>query len=175
MSCLKNVLYVLIVAAVPVWAAAEFPTAPVDARAAELRGLQRLDVPALKHVFSGVHLEQNAKGKVYRVEYGADGSVILSNTSGLIDRGTFSITRQNGGGVCLRLEQQMNQQMDENEKVWRSCEWGACVKIRQTACNFRTSMYTTIDGYMVYMEFSSLFMYTKNYINVNHASRRMAC
>ncbi len=111
MSCLKNVLYVLIVAAVPVWAAAEFPTAPVDARAAELRGLPRLDVPALKDVFSGVHLEQNAKGKVYRVEYGADGSVILSNTSGLIDRGTFSITRQNGGGVCLRLEQQMNQRM----------------------------------------------------------------
>ena len=111
MSCLKNVLYVLIVAAVPVWAAAEFPTAPVDARAAEVRGLQRLDVPALKHVFSGTHLEQNAKGKVYRVVYGADGSVILSNTSGLIDRGTFSITRQNGGGVCLRLEQQMNQRM----------------------------------------------------------------
>lgn len=111
MSCLKNVLYVLIVAAVPVWAAAEFPTAPVDARAAEVRGLQRLDVSALKHVFSGIHLEQNAKGKLYRVVYGADGSVILSNASGLIDRGTFSITRQNGGGVCLRLEQQMNQRM----------------------------------------------------------------
>jgi hypothetical protein len=51
------------------------------------------------------------RGKVYRAQYGDDGSVILSNSSGLIDRGTFTVIRQHGGGVCLRLEHQMNQRM----------------------------------------------------------------
>lgn len=87
----------------------DFPTAPRDAQSAASAGLQRLDVPALKQMFIGTHTERDARGKTYRTEYGEDGSVILSNSNGLIDRGTFSITRQNGGGVCLRLEQQMNQ------------------------------------------------------------------
>jgi hypothetical protein len=32
------------------------------------------------------------RGKSYRAEYGLDGSVVLDDTSGLMDRGTFSIT-----------------------------------------------------------------------------------
>ncbi len=108
---LQTILYVLAVAAVPAFAAPDFPDAPGDSSAATARGFQRLDAAALKRTFVGEHTQRDAGGKTYRVQYGADGSVILSNSSGLIDRGTFSITRQNGGGVCLRLEQQMNQRM----------------------------------------------------------------
>jgi hypothetical protein len=104
-------LYFLAVAALPVFAAPDFPDAPDAVSAAIARGLQQLDVAALKQTFAGEHAERDAVGKIYRVQYGADGSVILSNSSGLIDRGTFSITRQNGGGVCLRLEDQMNQRI----------------------------------------------------------------
>ena len=111
MFCMRNILYVLVITAMSAMAASEFPDAPGDASAAAGRGLKRLDVAALKQVFSGTHLQQDAGGKVYRAQYGADGSVILANSDGLIDRGTFSITRQNGGGVCLRLEQQMNQRL----------------------------------------------------------------
>ena len=111
MSRPSLVLYLLLLAVSPAWAAPGFPSAPVDAQAAEAQGLQRLDMSALKQVFSEAHLERDAKGKIYRVEYGSDGSVILSNSSGLIDRGTFSIIRQNGGGLCLRLEHQMNQRI----------------------------------------------------------------
>ena len=111
MHRLQKIFYVLAVAAMPVTAAPDFPDAPGDASAAAARGLQRLDVVALKKTFTGEHLEQDTNGKAYRVQYGADGSVILSDPVGLIDRGTFSITRQNGGGVCLRLEQQMNQRI----------------------------------------------------------------
>lgn len=111
MFWLQKLLYVLAFASTQVTAAADFPDAPGDASAAAARGLQRLDVNALKQTFVGERLEQDAGGKVYFVQYGADGSVILSDSSGLIDRGTFSITRQNGGGVCLRLEHQMNQRI----------------------------------------------------------------
>jgi len=111
MARLQTILYVLVVAAVPVFAAPDFPDPPGDASAAAAKGLQQLDVAALKRTFLGEHTERDADGKTYRVQYGADGSVILSNSSGLIDRGTFSITRQNGGGVCLRLEHQMNQRI----------------------------------------------------------------
>ncbi len=109
MARLQAILYVLAAAAMPAAAAPEFPEAPDDVSAAAARGLQRLEVTALRQVFAGEHAERDANGKVYRVQYGADGSVILTNSSGLIDRGTFSVTRQNGGGVCLRLEHQMNQ------------------------------------------------------------------
>jgi len=95
----------------PAWADLAFPVAPADASAAAGAGLQRLDSSELKKAFSGKRSEQDGRGKSYVAEYGADGSVILGNTSGLIDRGTFTVVRQNGGGVCLRLEQQMNQRM----------------------------------------------------------------
>ena len=107
---LRKLLCVLAFASTQMVAAADFPDAPDDASAAA-RDLQRLDVAALKQTFTGKHTEQDAGGKVYLVEYGVDGSVILRNSSGLIDRGTFSITRQNGGGICLRLEHQMNQRI----------------------------------------------------------------
>ena len=73
--------------------------------------MQRLDTNELTKAFIGKRSEQDGRGKSYVAEYGEDGSVILSNVSGLIDRGTFTIVRQNGGGVCLRLEHQMNQRM----------------------------------------------------------------
>ena len=88
-----------------------FPAAPADASSAADAGLRRLNMTDLSEIFSGHYSEQDARGKIYRTEYGSDGSVILSNSSGLIDRGTFTIVRQNGGGVCLRLEHQMNQRM----------------------------------------------------------------
>lgn len=84
MSRLKNVLYVLVFSATSAWTAPEFPPAPADAGAA--RGLQCLDVPALNRAFSGMHLEQDANGKICRVEYGADGSVILSKATGRAHR-----------------------------------------------------------------------------------------
>ncbi len=111
MSNLAKVLYLLALLSQPVIADQAFPVAPADASIATAAGLQRLDTTELEKAFSGERSEQNAHGKIYRAEYGVDGSIILSNTSGLIDRGTFSITRQAGGGVCLRLEQQMNQRM----------------------------------------------------------------
>ncbi len=113
---LKSVLLIpglLILPAVimPASAASDFPVAPSDASAATASGLQQLDTAALRKTFTGTHVEQDARGQVYRAQYGADGSVILSNSSGLIDRGTFTVIRQHGGGVCLRLEHQMNQRM----------------------------------------------------------------
>ena len=95
----------------PAGAADGFPVAPADVSAATAGGLQQLDMAALRKAFAGERVEQDARGKVYRAQYGADGSVILSNSSGLIDRGTFTVVRQHGGGVCLRLEHQMNQRM----------------------------------------------------------------
>ena len=113
---LRNTLYVLAISiltlvAMPASAATDFPVAPADATAATAAGLQQLDMTALRKAFTGTHVEHDARGKIYRVQYGADGSVILSNSSGLIDRGTFTVIRQHGGGVCLRLEHQMNQRM----------------------------------------------------------------
>lgn len=112
----RNILYVLAacvlaLVTMPASAATDFAVAPADASTAAERGLQQLDMAALREAFTGIHVEQNARGKIYRVQYGADGSVILSNSSGLIDRGTFTVIRQHGGGVCLRLEHQMNQRM----------------------------------------------------------------
>lgn len=95
----------------PAGAASDFPVAPPDASAATASGLKQLDIAALRKTFNGARVEQDAQGKVYRAQYGADGSVVLSNSSGLIDRGTFTVIRQHGGGVCLRLEHQMNQRM----------------------------------------------------------------
>ena len=111
MSRIQSILYVLAMVVVPATAATDFPVAPSDVSAAAARGLQRADMAMLRNIFSGTRVEQDSRGKVYRAQYGADGSVVLSNAAGLIDRGTFSITRQNGGGVCLRLEQQMNQRI----------------------------------------------------------------
>lgn len=104
-------LFVLALLMMPAYSATDFPVAPVDASAADAGGLQQLDMAALRKAFTGTHVEQDARGKIYRAQYGADGSVILSNSSGLIDRGTFTVIRQHGGGVCLRLEHQMNQRM----------------------------------------------------------------
>lgn len=111
MSDLRKVLYLLVMLSSPAAADQAFPAAPADASAAAAGGLQRLNTTDLKEKFSGKRAEQDARGRSYWAQYGSDGSVILSGTSGLIDRGTFSITRQNGGGMCLRLEQQMNQRM----------------------------------------------------------------
>ena len=113
---LRNLLYVLATSVLalvmmPASAATDFPAAPADVSAATARGLRQLDMAALREAFTGTHVEQDARGKIYRVQYGADGSVILSNSSGLIDRGTFTVIRQHDGGVCLRLEHQMNQRM----------------------------------------------------------------
>ncbi len=108
---LVSPLLVLAFLTMPVGAANQFPVAPPDASAANASGLQQLDMAALRKAFSGTRVEHDARGKVYRAQYGADGSVILSNSSGLIDRGTFTVIRQHGGGVCLRLEHQMNQRM----------------------------------------------------------------
>jgi len=107
----KRILYVLVVVVTSALAADDFPVAPADATAATAAGLQRVDFVELKKSFAGTRVEQDANGKTYRAQYGADGSVVLDNSSGLIDRGTFTIVRQNDGGVCLRLEQQMNQRM----------------------------------------------------------------
>lgn len=112
----RNTLYVLAISmmalvTIPASAATDFPVAPADASAATAGGLQQLDMAALRKAFTGTHVERDARGKIYRAQYGADGSVILSNSSGLIDRGTFTVIRQHGGGVCLRLEHQMNQRM----------------------------------------------------------------
>ena len=111
MSDVAKVLYLLALLSQPVMADRAFPVAPADVSTAAAAGLKRLDTTDLKTAFAGKRSELDARGKSYRAEYGSDGSVILSNTSGLIDRGTFSVTRQNGGAVCLRLEQQMNQRM----------------------------------------------------------------
>lgn len=111
MTGIRNILYVLAMVVAPAMAETEFPVAPADASTAAARGLQRVGMDALKEMFVGLRFERDARGKTYRAQYEADGSVVLSNTSGLIDRGTFSVIRQNGGGVCLRLEQQMNQRM----------------------------------------------------------------
>ena len=111
MANVPKVLYLLVLLSQPVMAERVFPVAPADVSKAVEAGLQRLDTTDLAEAFSGQHSEQGARGKSYRAEYGADGSVVLSDSSGLIDRGTFTIVRQNGGGVCLRLEQQMNQRM----------------------------------------------------------------
>ena len=112
----RNILYVLAACVLalitmPASAATGFPVAPADASAAAERGSQQLDMAALRKAFTGIHVEQNARGKIYRVQYHAHSSVILSNSSGLIDRGTFTVIRQHGGGVCLRLEHQMDQRM----------------------------------------------------------------
>ena len=111
MSKIVKLLYVLVLFSQQAMADQAFPVAPADASAAAGAGLRRLDSSELQKAFSGERTEQDARGKTYQATYGADGSVILSNASGLIDRGTFSVTRQAGGGVCLRLEQQMNQRM----------------------------------------------------------------
>ena len=110
-SVVRKILYVLVVVTPPALAAGDFPVAPPGATAAASRGLERVDMAELKKSFAGTRIEQDANGKIYQAQYGADGSVILGDSSGLIDRGTFTIVRQNGGGVCLRLEQQMNQRM----------------------------------------------------------------
>ena len=122
LSRIQNILYVLAMVAVPATAATDFPVAPADVSAAAARGLQRADIVMLRKIFSGTRVEQDSRRKVYRAQYGTDGSVVLSNAAGLIDRGTFSITRQNGGGVCLRLEQQMNQRICA---IWFFAEDGA--------------------------------------------------
>jgi hypothetical protein len=111
MSNFARILYLAALLSQQVMADQAFPVAPPDASDAAATGLQRLDTSELKTAFLGKRSEQDGRGKSYVAEYGSDGSVILSNTSGLIDRGTFSVVRQNDGGVCLRLEQQMNQRM----------------------------------------------------------------
>lgn len=111
MSNFVKVLYLLAFVSQQVVADQAFPSAPAEASIATDAGLQRLDTSDLKKAFSGKRSEQDGRGKSYIAEYGSDGSVILSDTSGMIDRGTFTIIRQYGGGICLRLEQQMNQRM----------------------------------------------------------------
>jgi len=91
--------------------AAEFPPAPADAAAAEAAGLQRLAADRLKVEFTAAREERNSRGENYVAQYAADGGVELRTGSSLIDRGTFSVTGQRGGSVCLMLEKQMNQRL----------------------------------------------------------------
>ena len=92
-------------------AAAEFPPAPADAASAEAAGLQRLAADRLKSEFSAAREERNGRGENYVAHYAADGGVELRAGSSLIDRGTFSVTGQRGGSVCLMLDKQMNQRL----------------------------------------------------------------
>jgi hypothetical protein len=87
------------------------PEAPPDARAAQAAGLQRLGASDLKSAFAGPREERNLRGQSYVTEYAADGSVQLKSGNSLIDRGTFSVTGQGGGSLCLMLEKQMNQRL----------------------------------------------------------------
>jgi hypothetical protein len=92
--------------------AAEFPPAPADAAAAEAAGLQRLAADRLKVEFTAAREERNSRGENYVAHYGVDGRIELrAGGSSLIDRGTFSVTGQRGGSVCLMLEKQMNQRL----------------------------------------------------------------
>lgn len=92
MSDISKALYLLALMSLPVMADRALPVAPVNASMVAAAGLQRLDTTELKKAFSGKRSEQNVRGKSYRAEYGLDGSVVLDDTSGLMDRGTFSIT-----------------------------------------------------------------------------------
>jgi hypothetical protein len=92
-------------------AAAEFPPAPADTAAAEAAGLQRVTVDRLKLEFTAEREERGSRGENYVAHYAADGAVELRAGSSLIDRGTFSVTGQRGGSVCLMLEKQMNQRL----------------------------------------------------------------
>jgi hypothetical protein len=92
-------------------AAADFPPAPADAAAAGAAGLQRLATERLKTEFTGAREERNSRGENYVAHYGADGRIELRAGSSLIDSGTFSVTGQRGGSLCLMLDKQMNQRL----------------------------------------------------------------
>jgi hypothetical protein len=92
-------------------AAAEFPPAPGDAAAAEAAGLERLAADRLKGEFAAAREERNSRGENYVAHYAANGAVELRAGSSLIDRGTFSVTGQRGGSLCLMLQKQMNQRL----------------------------------------------------------------
>ena len=91
--------------------AQDFPEAPADAVAAETAGLKRAGVEELKALFAGLREERNSRGESYLARYRPDGGVELTAGSSPIDRGTFAITAQGGGSVCLMLEKQMNQRL----------------------------------------------------------------
>lgn len=85
--------------------------APPDAAAAQAAGLRRLAAGELKSTFAGPREERNVSGQSYIAHYAPDGHIELRSGSSLIDRGTFSVTGQNGGSLCLMLEKQMNQRL----------------------------------------------------------------
>lgn len=92
-------------------AAADFPEPPADVAAAETAGLRKLSAAELKSAFAGSREERSSRGEVYRAEYRPDGGVELRAGGTLVDRGSFSVTGQSGGSVCLMLEKQMNQRL----------------------------------------------------------------
>jgi hypothetical protein len=92
-------------------AAAQDAGVPADARAAESAGLQRLTTDRLRAEFAGTREERNSRGETYLAHYSADGRIELRSGSSLIDRGTFSVTGQRGGSLCLMLDKQMNQRL----------------------------------------------------------------
>jgi hypothetical protein len=92
-------------------AAVEFPPAPADVAAAEAAGLERLAPDRLKREFAAAREERSSRGESYVAHYAPDGAVELRAGSSLVDRGTFSVTGQRGGSVCLMLEKQMNQRL----------------------------------------------------------------
>jgi hypothetical protein len=105
-ATLKAALWFIAVSA---WA--QSLEAPPDALAAQAAGLQRLGAGELKSAFAGPREERNVRGQSYVADYAADGQVELKSGSSLIDRGTFSVTGQDGGLLCLMLEKQMNQRL----------------------------------------------------------------
>ena len=105
-AALAAVLWCIVLLA---WA--QTPEAPPDARAAQAAGLQRLSVGELKSHFAGPREERNIRGQSYVADYAVDGRVELKSGSSLIDRGTFTVSGQGAGSLCLMLEKQMNQRL----------------------------------------------------------------
>jgi len=89
----------------------DFPEPPADSASAEASGLKRVTIDELKAAFVGAREERNPRGESHLAHYRADGGIELRSGSSLIDRGSFSITAQRGGSLCLMLDRQMNQRL----------------------------------------------------------------
>jgi hypothetical protein len=111
---MRNSLRYLLAAALAVpmaVCAGDFPAAPGSLANAEAAGFVRLDAEALASHFTGSREERSTRGEIWRADYRADGSIELRNDGGVIDRGSFTVSTQRGGSLCLMLEKQMNQRL----------------------------------------------------------------
>lgn len=116
-------------------AGAQAMEAPPNAAAAQAAGLRQLDAGELKLAFAGPREERNAGGRSYIAHYAPDGHVELKTGSALIDHGTFSVTAQRGGSLCLMLEKQMNQRLCT---VWYAAPDGQLFGYHPTDGQLRT-------------------------------------